>query len=119
MKNLELANKLERILRNYLKCNYNEFGVKANGNLSDVDWKSPINFALGHVYAKANNSKEAKDAIDSFLGNKLIGESITDLVNDYESYSFSNEDEVYSYINTIIEELEKLLNMDFSSFDEC
>ncbi len=57
--------------------------------------------------------------IDSFLGNKLIGESVADLVNNYKSYSFSNKDEVYSYINTIIKELEMLLNMDFSSFDEC
>lgn len=42
---LEYANKLEHILRHYLECDYTEFGVKANDNLTRYDWQSPINFA--------------------------------------------------------------------------
>ncbi len=37
---LDLANRLEGILRRYLNCGYDEFGVKANGNLDEGDWGS-------------------------------------------------------------------------------
>lgn len=63
---LNCANKLEGILRKYLHCNYNEFGVKANDNLIEFDWKSPINFALGYCYAQSNKDPKVKKNIDFF-----------------------------------------------------
>ena len=106
---LELANKLEGILRKYLDCHYTDFGIKANGNLTTYDWKSPINFALGHKYAKSNNSPEVKEAIDYFLGNDLEGKSIGDIVEHYEYYDFKTENDAYAYIENTINHLNEIL----------
>lgn len=100
---LSKANKLEGILRSFLECNYNEFGVKANNKLLKDDWKSPINFALGVLYER---KPELKSEIQNFLGNIFyIGYSIEDAYN-----QFDNENESLEYIETVIESLEKLLN---------
>ena len=106
---LELANKLEGILRKNLDCHYTDFGVKANDNLTTYDWKSPINFALGHKYAKSNNSSKVKEEIDNFLGNDLEGKSIGDIVENYEYYNFDTENDAYAYIESTIDSLNKIL----------
>ena len=106
---LELANKLEGILRKYLECHYTDFGVKANDKLTTYDWKSPINFALGHKYAKSNNSPKVKEAINCFLGNDLEGKSIGDIVENYNDYDFNTENEAYDYIERTIDILNKIL----------
>lgn len=77
---LEYANKLEHILCHYLECDYTEFGVKANDNLTRYNWQSPINFALGYRYASSNKDPKVKADIDYFLGNVLEGQSIGDVV---------------------------------------
>lgn len=47
---LDYANRLEGILRKYLNCGYNDFGVKTNNNLARYNWQKPIIFALGCRY---------------------------------------------------------------------
>lgn len=106
---LELANELERILRKYLECNYVDFGVKANDNLASFDWKSPINFALGYKYAKSNNSHEVKEKINDFLGDVIKGNSIEDIVKNYEFYEFGTKDDAYAYVESTIDSLNKIL----------
>ena len=106
---LDLANRLERILCQYLDCHYNDFGVKANDNLTTDDWRSPINFALGHRYACSSNDKDLKEKIDFFLGETLIGDSIGDIIKRHKDFSFPNADEAYSNIERIIDELENIL----------
>ena len=103
---LEKANRLEGILRSFLNCHYTEFGVKANGNLDDNDWKRPINFAWGYKYALSPTMKEK---IDYFLSDVLIGNSIGDILRKYEYYGFNSKNEAYKKIDEIIEELEKIL----------
>jgi len=92
---LNSANKLEGLLRKYLNCGYNDFGVKANDNLTMHDWKSPINFALGHLHGKSNN--------------------VNDLIENYEYYNFDSTDKAHDYVDKTIEKLEKLLFQDVSN----
>ncbi|WP_188400209.1 hypothetical protein [Sporomusa sp. GT1] len=106
---LNYANQLEGLLRKYLNCHYTDFGVKANDNLTKSDWKSPINFALGHKYAISNNDPKVKESIDFFLGNDLQGESIGDIIERYEYYGFNNVEDAYKYIKDAIANLEKIL----------
>lgn len=73
------------------------------------DWKSPINFALGYFYGKSDSNSSVKEVIEYFLGNELQGRNITDLVNNYEYYSFDSADDAYDYIDGIIEKLEHIL----------
>lgn len=103
------ASKLEGILRRYLNCGYNDFGVKANDSLSKTDWKSPINFALGHRYASSNDDPTIKENIDYFLGNELQGHSIGDVVEQYEYYGFDSREAAFEYIDETIKKIEKLL----------
>ena len=103
---LKYAMKLEGILCEYLDCNCHEFGVKANFDLVNKDWRGPINFALGYKYANSNNDKNMKKEINFFLGDILLGSSISDLVNQYE-----NKDVAYKRIDEIIVEFEKILKM--------
>ena len=107
---LSYANRLEDLLRNYLNCHYTEFGVKANNNLTDRDWKSPINFALGYCYASSNDNPEVKKEIEYFLGNELQGKSIGDVVNNYEHYGFTTQEEAYEYIHETLEALRGILS---------
>lgn len=81
---LKKANRLEGILKRFIGCNSNEFGVKANGNLDCGDWQSPINFALGFKYSKSDKNPEVKEAIEYFLGNVLTGKSIADIIKNCE-----------------------------------
>lgn len=106
---LNHANKLEGLLRGYLNCHYTEFGVKANDNLLSYDWRSPINFALGYRYASSNNDQHVKEAIDYFLGNELQGQSISDIVEQYEYYGFDSVNEALNYIKHTIENLRMIL----------
>ena len=108
---LKKANCLEGILRGFLDCHYNDFGVKANNSLTSNDWKSPINFALGFKYALSNKNPEVKKAIDNFLGNILIGKNIADIIENYEYQGLKNKDEAYKKIDEIIDEFEKILKM--------
>jgi len=108
---LKYGNILEGILRSYLKCGYHEFGVKSNDNLTQYDWRSPINFALGYKYAQSNNDEKVKREIEYFLGNVLIGNSISDVINQYEYDDHSNEDEAYEKVENIIAELDKILKL--------
>lgn len=106
---LGCATRLEGILRKYLNCGYNDFGVKANDNLASVDWKSPINFALGCRYGEQKFNESSKEIIAYFLGNELKGQNIGDLISNYEYYSFDTVDDAYSYVNETIKNLEKIL----------
>ncbi|EHO79962.1 hypothetical protein [Fusobacterium ulcerans] len=106
---LEYANRLEELLCRYLKCSFEDFGIKANNNLLIHDWKSPINFALGYAYAASGNNKELKMKIDYFLGNILKGESIEKLIENYEYHGYTCEEDAFNYINSTIEALEKIL----------
>lgn len=106
---LDYANKLEGLLCKYLECNYTEFGVKANGNLIDHDWKSPINFALGYRYASSNKDPKVKEDIDYFLGNTLDGNNISDIVKNYKNYGHASPEAALEYIGKTIEALEEIL----------
>lgn len=106
---LSKANTLEGILRTFLDCGYNEFGVKANNKLLKDDWKSPINFALGVLYER---NPELKSEIQNFLGNIFyVGYSIEDAYNQID-----DKNEALEYIETVITKLEKLLNKDSDSY---
>lgn len=106
---LYYANKLEGILRRYLGCEYNEFGVKANDKLTRYDWKSPINFALGFCYASSNKDPKVKEDIDYFLGNELEGQSIGDIVDQYDYYGFDSKEAAFEYIDKTIDRLNEIL----------
>ncbi len=106
---LDYANKLEGILRQYLNCGYNDFGVKANDNLTTDDWQSPINFALGCRYGSSNQDPKVKEEIDNFLGNELQGQSIGDVVEKHEYYGFDTKEAAFEYIDETIEHLSKIL----------
>jgi hypothetical protein len=106
---LDCANKLEGILRSYLNCHYNDFGVKANNNLLN-DWRSPVKFALGVFYGESNRSQAAKDKIDNFV-DYFEGQGIDDLAARYEYYDFESQAAVYEYVDKKIEELAVLLNV--------
>lgn len=110
-KALEKATKLEGILRGFLECHYGDFGVKANDDLLNQDWKSPINFALGYKYAMSGRNDEVKKEIEYFLGNVLIGKSIADIIKNYENEGLSSEEEAYEKVDEIIDEFEKILKM--------
>ena len=103
----QLDNKLEGVLSKYLQCGSNDFGVKANYNLIKNDWKSPINFALGHKYAMSNNDSSLKSRIEYFLGDSLLGENISDIIQNYEHYALESKEEAYKYIK----ELEEILDL--------
>lgn len=103
------ASKLEGILRRYLKCGYNDFGVKANDKLSGIDWKSPINFALGHRYAASNDDPAVRERIEYFLGDELQGQSIGDVVRQYEYYGFDSQEAAFVYIDETIKKIEEIL----------
>lgn len=103
------ANELEYMLREFLECDYDEFGVKANDNLICDDWQSPINFALGFRYALSNKDPKVKENIDYFLGNELYGESIGDVVEQYEFYGFESQEEAYRYIDATLKDLRNIL----------
>ena len=106
---LSSANKLENLLRRYLECEFTEFGVKANDNLTRYDWQSTINFALGYRYASSNKDPKVKEEIDYFLGNELQGQSIGDVVKEYEYYGYDSKEAALEYIDKTIEHLEKIL----------
>ncbi len=106
---LELANRLESILKGYLNCGYNDFGVKANGFLDASDWKSAVCFALGDKYASLNRNNDAKQQIDFFLGNIFEGNSIADLIDNYEYYGYKSQEEAYIKVDNIIDEIERIL----------
>lgn len=108
---LDLANRLEGILRRYLNCGYDEFGVKANGNLNEGDWGQPIAFALGDKYAASGRNEDLREQIDYFLGNTLEGKNISDLVSEYEYYGYNNQKEAFDKANEIIDEVERLLEL--------
>ncbi len=106
---VELANRLEGILRKYLNCSYNDFGVKANGNLDFGHWKEPINFALGYCYAMSDNNPQKKNEIENFLGNVLEGENIDDLIKNHQYYDLSSSEDAFDKIKEIIDAFEKIL----------
>ena len=93
---LSVANKLEGLLRRYLNCDYTEFGVKANDNLL-------------HKYAQSHNDKKTKDEIDTFLGNTLQGQNVSDLVDRYEYYGFDTKEDALKAAENIIKSVEKIL----------
>ena len=105
---LNYANELEGLLRNYLHCDYTEFGVKANNNLIE-DWKSPISFALGYKLSESGNAQDIRTDIDSFLGNQIYAGSMQEIINKYEEYGFDSTDDADVYIQETINELRCLL----------
>ena len=107
---LERANKLERVLRDYLQCNYTDFGVKANGRLDTQDWLSPVNFALGFKYAESGSNSDVKEWINDFLGNRFYGLNMNDLVSNFDEYGFKTKEKALEYIDDIIEELTRILD---------
>lgn len=108
---LSCATELEGILRNYLECNRTEFGVKANDKLRSIDWKSPINFALGVCYANSKKDPKVKEEIDFFLGEELEGQSIADVIENYENYGIVSKDAALEKVKTIIGKLKKILEV--------
>lgn len=109
MDKLVLATKLERILSNYLKCEFNDFGIKANDNLLKYDWKSPVYFALGYKYGKSNNAPKVKEIIDNFR-EIFIGDNLIDAIEEFKSNNLnSTDEEAYQKIENIINELQKIL----------
>ena len=110
-KALEKATKLECILRRFLECHYSDFGVKANDDLLNQDWRSPMNFALGFKYSKSDKNPTVKKEIGYFLGNVLIGRNIDDIIKNYEREGLTSEEEAYEKVDEIIDEFEKILKM--------
>lgn len=107
MDSINEANRLEGILRKFLSCHYNEFGVKANDTLLKYDWNSGINFALGVLYER---NPDLKDEINYFLGNVLyFGNSIQDVIDNCE-----DENEGIAKVREIIDKFEVLLKKDRS-----
>ena len=106
---IQLANRLEGILRKYLDCDYTEFGVKSNGNLDSGHWKEPINFALGYRYAISRNDSDKKQDIEKFRGNLLEGENINDLIKNHDCYGLSSKDKALDKVEEIIDEFERIL----------
>lgn len=109
MKVIDIGNRLENILKEFLNCEYNDFGVKSNDNLCNSDWKSPINFALGYRYALSNQDPSVKESIDYFLGNSFIGENIGDVIHEHLYYGLDTKEDAISKVNSIIDELENIL----------
>lgn len=107
---LMYANLLEDILTKYLDCHWGNFGVKANGYLDNGDWKSPINFALGCKYGEAGKSEKMKDEIENFIGNILKGKNMEEIVQNYEQFGYSSENEAYKYLEETIKKLDEILN---------
>lgn len=103
------ANKLEVVLKNYLNCNFSEFGIKSNGCLDKTDWKSPINFALGYKYAESNKNPKIKDEIENFLYT-LKGSNIQEIIYKHEQFDFSSKEEAVEYVLNTINKLENILN---------
>lgn len=108
---LDYANELEWLLCDYLDCGRVDFGVKANGCLDSTDWKSPVNFALGHKYAKSNNNPIVKQEIDYFLGNEFQGECIGEIIQRYNYYGFNSPNDAYDYIETTIDRIREILSL--------
>lgn len=104
MELLNQANRLEGILRKFLNCNYNEFSVKANDNFLKYDWRSPINFALGFLYAK---NPDLKTEIENFLGNILYGDNIQNVIEENNDFEKGLKE-----VEKIITALDKLLNQE-------
>ncbi|WP_257913089.1 hypothetical protein UPTC15622_00954 [Campylobacter lari] len=110
MKLMNLANRLEIILRKYLKTHHINFHIKANDSLFDSDWIKPVSFVLGHRYAFADIQK--KDDILKFLECEFQGKNIVDLNSNKEKYCLTNEEQVFKYIQETISKIEYLLSDD-------
>ena len=106
---LLLGNRLEGILRGFLDCGYNDFGVKSNSNLTSDDWRKPVFFALGYLYCRSEKSPKTKDDIENFIDN-FKGQSIEDVVGRYEYFGFESQDEAFQYVEDEINELKNLLS---------
>ena len=85
---MNYANELEGLLRNYLHCDYTEFGVKVS---------------------ESGNAQDIRTDIDSFLGNQIYAGSMQEIINKYEEYGFDSTDDAYVYIQETINELRCLL----------
>ncbi|MBE6104983.1 hypothetical protein [Anaerovibrio lipolyticus] len=107
----KLASRLEGILRDYLKCHYTEFNVKANDNITFGCWREPIIFALGYKYAQSGDKEVVKAAIEELWGNDLIGENISEICQSYTKYGFESEEKAYDKIKEIIDTFENILRM--------
>lgn len=105
---LSRAQKLESILRDTLRCNYGDFGIKANNNLLSKDWKTPISFVLGYKFANSDNS-DIHSKISYFMGNLLTGENIRDFYDNYQKYGYNSQSEALTGIDDIIKEIDNIL----------
>lgn len=106
---MAFAIRLESLLRNYLNCDYTEFGVKANDRLSSIDWRTPIAFALGYRYGQSNFDSEVKETIDFFLGNEFWGNNISDIITNFSEYGFASQEDAYDYVEGTINRLSEIL----------
>ena len=102
---LELANRLEGVLKNYIHCDYTELGVKANDDLLK-DWRLPIGIALGCKLTSCDGSDRFK--INQFCGS-LQGAGIRDILEKHEYYGYESQDVAFNYIEKKIDELENIL----------
>ena len=59
-------------------------------------------------YGKSNNDPKVKETIDNFL-EIFTGNSINDIVKNFEYYNLNSTKEAYQKIEDIINELEKVL----------
>ena len=99
----ELAYRLELILRNYLNTGRFEFNISSDD--LQVEWRTPIYFTLGFYYSQ---NEEKGRYIDDFLRH-LKGSSINDLLNNPTEWDFQTSQQASEYIESVINELNKLL----------
>lgn len=103
----KLSLNLEGTLKNYLKCYFNDFGIKSE-LLLDQDWAKPINFVLGVKYAYATDKR--KHEIKDFLENELIGVNIKNLVESSEFYCLEDKNKALEYISQTVKKIQYLLS---------
>lgn len=106
---LNKANELEGILRKTLNCGFGEFGVKANDTLLMFDWREGVIFALGYKLAESNNDQTLRDEIKNFLSESFKGNSIMDLIQQFEDYGFNSVEEAQDYVVNTISKIKELL----------
>lgn len=83
--------RIENILRHYLDCNRDKFGVQT-GELDCCNWKASITFALGYRYHESGRAPEVEEAI-------------------MELWNYDFDDTSEDNVEEIIGKLEKLLGV--------
>jgi hypothetical protein len=77
--------------------------------LRDHDWREPICFALGHLYAKSENNPEVQIEIRNF---SLKGKSISDVIERHDDFGFDTKDAAYEYVKETVTKVGRMLFSD-------